>query len=117
MGNNKILGKAGEAIAAEFLVKKGYVILETNYTIKTGEIDIIAWEKEYIVFVEVKYRRSLNTGYPAEAVTVAKQRKIRTVATYYLAAKGKSDTCCRFDVIQLLGMGDDMLIDHIENAF
>ena len=110
---NKIVGNAGEIIAQNFLKKKKYKILETNYSNAIGEIDIIALQKNVIVFVEVKTRSSNEFGRPCEAVTLYKQNKIRTVASYYLMIKGWSERDVRFDVIEVL----DDEINQIENAF
>lgn len=111
--NTKILGIEGEGIAKQFLIKKGYKILETNYTTKIGEIDIVAKIKDITVFVEVKDRQTKRFGLPREAVTPYKQRKIRLVATQYLKSHKLLDSKVRFDCIEILG--DE--ITHIENAF
>ena len=110
---NKIVGNAGEIQAQNFLKKNKYKILATNYACALGEIDIIAQQKDVIVFVEVKTRSSNEFGRPCEAVTPYKQNKIRTVASYYLMLKGWSERNVRFDVIEVL----DDEINQIENAF
>ena len=79
-----IYGKTSEIIAANFLKKKGYKIITTNYKNKIGEIDIIAKDKKLIVFVEVKARSSKAFGHPLEAIDERKQFKIRQVAQLYL---------------------------------
>jgi len=110
----KVLGIQGEAIAKEYLIAKGYNILETNYKNKIGEIDIIAKINKTIVFVEVKARQSLKFGHPREAVNYYKQQKIKNVAIGYLKFKGLYEKInIRFDVIDIL----DDKITHIENAF
>ncbi|MBQ0017110.1 MAG: YraN family protein [Clostridiales bacterium] len=111
--NTKVLGTKGEVEAKEFLIKKGYKILETNYTTKLGEIDIIAKQKDVIVFVEVKARETLRYGLPREAITPYKQNKIRRVATLYLKIKNQITSKVRFDCIDILGDK----ITHIENCF
>lgn len=110
---NKITGDIGEIKAQNFLKKKKYKLLETNYSCALGEIDIIALQKDVIVFVEVKTRTSEDFGRPCEAVTPYKQNKIRSVASYYLMLKGWTERNARFDVIEVL----DDEINHIENAF
>lgn len=110
---NKITGDKGEILAQNYLKKKKYRILETNYHSNTGEIDIIAQQKRCIVFVEVKTRESVVCGRPSEAVDENKQFKIRKVAQAYLKANKLFDYPCRFDVIEVL----DKEINHIENAF
>jgi len=92
-------GEKGEAIAVRQLKKDGYKILETNYLTKLGEIDIIAKDKDTIVFVEVKARRSVHFGSPKGAVTTQKQRKISMVALYYLKVTNQITAKARFDVI------------------
>ncbi|MBR1988681.1 MAG: YraN family protein [Clostridia bacterium] len=110
------LGKKGEALVYAYLKNKGYKIIAKNYKNFLGEIDIIAKDKDYLVFIEVKTRMSRAFGDPLEAVNKEKQFKIRQVATMYLKAKRMLDSNCRFDVIAVLG--DDFEdIRHIENAF
>lgn len=110
---NHVLGVKGETLAKQFLLDKGYKILEQNYTTKIGEIDIIAQIDDVIVFVEVKDRATKRFGLPREAVTAYKQQKIRKVAMQYLVAKKKSDMLARFDCVEILGD----TITHIENCF
>ena len=113
---SNIYGKKSEIIASQFLKKKGYKIIETNYKNKIGEIDIIAKDKDYLVFVEVKARMSRAFGDPAEAVDLKKQQKIRDVAQLYLIKTGKTEKNCRFDVVALLG-GEQPFINHVIDAF
>ena len=105
MGQNKRMeGSRYEKLAARYLEQKGMDILELNYRCRTGEIDIIARDGEYLVFVEVKYRSGASFGDPSEAVTAKKQERIRKTARYYLCARQLSDdTPCRFDVAAVLG--------------
>ena len=110
-------GEAGEAIAARHLKKKGYRIIETNYRTKLGEIDIIAKDKDTIVFVEVKSRRSRQFGNPKAAVTPRKQRKISMVALQYLKARHRSNASARFDVAAVTITRDKPRIEIIKNAF
>ncbi len=101
--NKREIGAAGEKEAAEFLQRNGYTILKTNYRVgRLGEIDIIANENEYICFIEVKTRRTSTFGTPGEAVTRAKQLKIRQIASIYLTNTRKMNTKVRFDVIEIL---------------
>lgn len=110
---NKIEGTGGEILAVNFLKKKKYKILETNFSNHVGEIDIIAEKDGVIVFVEVKRRQTLQYGRPIEAVDTRKQNKIRKVAEIYLMLNDKSLADVRFDVIEILGDK----INHVENAF
>ena len=111
---NKIEGDRGEILAVEFLKNKGYKIVETKYTNKIGEIDIVALDGKILVFVEVKCRSTLAFGRPYEAVDERKQQKIRRVAELYLLIKHKYYADCRFDIVEVLS---DEVIGHIENAF
>ena len=109
-----IYGKKNEIIAADFLKSKGYQIIETNYKNKIGEIDIIAKDKDYLVFVEVKARFSRMFGDPTEAVNYTKQQKIRAVASLYLIISKQVNANCRFDVVAVLG-DNDCDIRHIKD--
>lgn len=107
-------GSDYEKMAADYLIKKGYTILDMNYRISYGEIDIVAACDGVLVFVEVKYRSNSRKGTPEEAVDVRKQKQISRVALAYLGQKGYGmDIPVRFDVISILGSD----ISHIENAF
>ena len=112
--NKRQLGTDYEILACKYLEDKGYKIIERNYRCYKGEIDIIAKDGDYIVFVEVKYRTKNSFGYSAEAVNVHKQQIIYKVAQNYLCRYYKNiEPPCRFDVIAI----DDMNINHIFNAF
>lgn len=102
--NKRSVGSSYEEIAAAYLIKEGYQILERNYRSRQGEIDIVAKDGDVLVFIEVKYRKDLSSGYPEEAVTYKKQCSIRNTARYYLYTHGScQDTACRFDVVAILG--------------
>ncbi|MDE6372101.1 MAG: YraN family protein [Clostridia bacterium] len=111
--NNRKSGIEGENIAVEYLKKQGYAILERNFNTKVGEIDIIARDKDTVVFVEVKARENTKFGQPIESITNQKVRNIIRTAQWYLSAKRKHDYPCRFDVIEIL-QGE---VTHIKNAF
>ena len=112
-----IFGKKGEIIAANYLKKQKYKILEMNYKNKIGEIDIIAKDKDYLVFVEVKTRISSAFGDQLEEIDEEKQFKIRNVATMYLMKNKLLDKVpIRFDAIAILG-DTDHEIRHIQDAF
>ncbi|WP_066507262.1 YraN family protein [Abyssisolibacter fermentans] len=115
-GENKQQGQIGEKLAVNFLKKKGYSILETNFTAKIGEIDIIAKDKDIIVFIEVKARRTDKYGRPSESVTPYKQRKIIKTALLYHSINKLCDVQFRFDVIEVF-IGQNDRINHIEDAF
>ncbi len=111
--NNREVGKEYEAKAVVYLKSLGYEIIECNFRCRQGEIDIIAKDGNYLVFCEVKYRKTRKAGEPAEAVTSAKKRRISQTAMYYLHRYGLQDMPCRFDVIGILG--DDIIV--YKNAF
>lgn len=115
---DKVLGKSGEDRAVSFLRQKGYFILARNFRTRLGEIDIIAKEKDTIVFVEVKTRRSLRYGRPCEAVSRHKQFKMRITAQSYLAQKRLWESPCRFDIIEILdASGGTEKLQHLRGAF
>jgi putative endonuclease len=102
VNERKKLGNRGEKIAAKFLRKQGYRIIEKNYHSRLGEIDIVAKENESIVFVEVKTRCSTDFGLPEEALSYDKRRRLSKLALGYLAHRRIKDTNCRFDVVSIL---------------
>ena len=112
--NKRNIGQEYEQRAADYITNKGYKIIERNFRNRMGEIDIIAKDGDYLVFIEVKYRSSSKEGHPTEAVNFAKQRRITKTALYYCAVNGISEyTPMRFDVISILD--DDIKL--YENAF
>lgn len=113
----KELGKKGEERAVRFLKKKGYRIIETNYVCKLGEMDLIAKEKDTLVFVEVKTRTSTMFGPPQLAVTNFKQRQLSKVALNFLKQNNLEDVKARFDVVAILFGQRGEEIELIRNAF
>ena len=112
------LGQKGEEIALARLKKNKYRIVERNYRLFRGEIDIIAYDGDTLVFCEVKTRASGEFGRPEESVTPAKQRQIRKIAQGYIMEKGLGDPDCRFDVISIiLGDGKECDFRHFPDAF
>ncbi|MFC2083484.1 YraN family protein [Bacteroidota bacterium] len=114
---NQSIGGKGEEIACKYLQEKGYRIIERNYRFGHGEIDIIAKDKEILVFIEVKTRNNLTFGPPELAITLNKQRQIKKIASSYLYSKNIDNTDCRIDVIGILITKKNPVINHIENAF
>ena len=115
MNHNQEIGKWGEQVAAEYLAKKGYTILETNTRTPFGEIDIVACVEDVIIFVEVKARTSHSFGLPEEALTRRKLTHMRACASYY-AAKNEIDTW-QCDAISVEGKpGQTPHIEHFENV-
>ena len=109
-------GDWGEEYARRFLEKKGYSIIEAKYRGKYGEIDLVAWEGECLVFVEVKSRRTRAFGRPEESVTVAKQQKLVQSAQEYVQEKGYEDREWRIDVVGIEAGGARPRVQLIRNA-
>lgn len=103
MGKERInLGKFGEKVAAIFLKRNGYVILERNFSCLFGEIDIIAKDKEAVAFIEVRTRRSDEYGLPVESIRRAKKKKLIRTAWFYIKGRNLEDSLFRFDVVSVL---------------
>lgn len=109
------VGSWGEQQARDYLVKKGYCILETNWHDSHREIDIIASQGDEIVIVEVKTRTSTFLN-PADAVNKQKQKLLIAAANYYVR-KNNIDKNVRFDIISIVAINGEIHIEHIENAF
>ncbi len=116
MNDRKHIGDVGEERALEFLLQKGYEFVSSNYHSRYGEIDIIAKNGEYIVFAEVKTRKTGSLATPSEFVDFRKQKRIITTAKIYLS-ENPTELQPRFDVIEVTYMGNEFEIEHIENAF
>lgn len=114
---DQLFGKEGESLAVSLLKKKGYKILEQNYRTKFGEIDIIAKEKNTLVFIEVKSRKTGGFGSPKYAVTPKKIKKISMVALYFLKITNQSSVKARFDVVAISPGVKGPEIEIIKNAF
>lgn len=114
--NSNKIGKIGEDIACEYLIKEGYIILDRNFRTKFGEIDIIGKKQDIIIFFEVKTRSNIQYGYPYEYVDYKKQRKIINTAHSYIKYKNIKDMQYRFDIIEVYQQKETR-INHIENAF
>jgi putative endonuclease len=116
--NKRDIGKEGEDVAAKYLVEKGFEILERNYHYSHGEIDIVANDKNQLVFVEVKTRLNLEFGEPEYAINPKKIKQIKKMAELYLFDKEIEEADCRFDVVAII-IGDSLnpTINHYENAF
>lgn len=115
--NRRARGTDGEDIACEYLVLQGIRIVERNFRLHRGEIDIVAREGEYLVFCEVKSRESDECGRPEHALTPAKVRQIRKVAGGYLARHALREQACRFDVVAIRFNGARGTLNHIRDAF
>jgi putative endonuclease len=112
------LGKLGEEFAIDYLKGKKFQILKTGFRFHRGEIDIIAYDEDMLVFVEVKTRRDQQFGSPEEAVTPSKQEQLRRIAQGFLTLNRLEDTPCRFDVLALvIDENQDVRIKHFIDAF
>lgn len=118
-GEHVQLGILGEEAACRELTRRGYAILARRFRTRHGEIDIIARHGAALVFIEVKARRSLRRGGPADAVDYRKQLRLERMALCYLSACGLAGAACRFDVVSVLYAADASapVIEVIENAF
>lgn len=117
MANKRQIGSYAEQIAANFLIQNGYRIVEMNFRCKTGEIDIIAEDEDYTVFVEVKYRKDISNGFPREAVNIHKQKTIIKTAKFYIFKNNLYNCNFRFDVVEMIGDMEDLSINLIKDAF
>ncbi|MCX6149194.1 MAG: YraN family protein [Ignavibacteriales bacterium] len=113
------VGNEGEDLACDFLLKKGFKIIERNYRYgKTGEIDIIAKDGETLVFAEVKYRKNLEFGEPEYGITKNKMNQLRKLANTYLFDKNINEVTCRFDVVAILELTKGKpVINYYADAF
>ena len=110
-------GKLGEKTAVDFLKASGYKIIQQNYKTKVGEIDIIAKEKDTLVFIEVKTRHTDAFGEPQSAVNKFKQNQIAKAALYYLKENALLEKPARFDIIAVHYTNQNPKINLIKNAF
>ena len=120
MGRNNIAGSWGEALAAEYMRKKRYRILDRGYRSRFGEIDLIVANKQFLVFVEVKLRKTAQFAQAREFVDFRKQNRLRTTAEIYLS-EHPTDLQPRFDVIEIYAPDgvetQKPVINHLEDAF
>ena len=115
--NRRRLGALGEDAAAKWYEAHGFEILDRNWRVREGEIDLVAWRKPTIVFCEVKTRSSDRFGVPSEAVTAAKQRRLRTLAARWLAEHPTRRGQVRFDVASVTPAGASPAVAVLEAAF
>ena len=112
------VGAWGERVAAQHLVTSGYQVVARNWRCSVGEVDIVAWQGDVLVFCEVKTRRGVAFGPPVDAVVFAKLRRLRRLAAEWLATHDEHPSEVRFDVVSVLLVRPGTIeIDHIEAAF
>lgn len=116
MAEHNILGEEGEDLAVRFLVKKGYEILERNYTFQKFEVDIIALKGEVLVCVEVKTRSTPDFGLPQDFVKPRKIKRLVATIDHYVT-ENELDVEVRFDIIGIIKNRLGTQIEHLEDAF
>lgn len=120
MGRNNIVGAWGEALAARYLQKKHFKVITTGYRSRFGEIDLIVSNRKYLIFVEVKLRKTADFARACEYVDFHKQNRLRTTALLYLS-QHPTDLQPRFDVIEIYAPEGTAtvrpVIHHMEDAF
>jgi putative endonuclease len=116
--NRQDVGKLGEKIAAGYLRKRGYRIRETNFRCREGEIDIVAQQKDCLVFVEVRTKSNLDFGIPEESITQSKKERLMSSALSYISCHENLPPSQRIDVVavEVDEMGKAKRIELIENA-
>jgi len=118
MKSTTTIGRLGEDLAVDWLRGHGYTLVKRNYRRRFGEVDVIARQGEYLVFIEVKTRSSGRFGSPFEAVTAKKQQQLSRIAKDYLSRYKLTDTPCRFDVLSVILPKDrPPVIDIVTDAF
>ncbi len=119
-GDHKLLGRWGESLVGDYLRNQGYRLVAASWRCRFGEIDLIAQNREYLVFVEVKLRKNADYGQAREFVTLSKQQKVRTAASLYLA-QHPTNLQPRFDVAEVYApQGVNTVkpeIHYLDNAF
>lgn len=108
------IGKLGEDLAIKYLINNNYSIIEKNFMCKQGEIDIIAFGENYLVFIEVKTRSNLSYGKPSDSVNNIKQKHMYKSAKYYICLHNLEDYFIRFDVIEVYLYQKKYKINHIK---
>ena len=116
---NKDIGSFGEALARDYLISKGYKILNMNFRNKFGEIDIICKKNNLLIFCEIKSRYSNSFGSPIESITCYKQKQIIKLSELYLISKKYYNFNVRYDIIEVIfnTITSSHIINHVQDAF
>lgn len=116
---NKDIGSFGEALARDYLISKGYKILNMNFRNKFGEIDIICKKNNLLIFCEIKSRYSNSFGYQIESITCYKQKQIIKLSELYLISKKYYNFNVRYDIIEVIfnTITSSHIINHVQDAF
>ncbi len=117
--NSKAIGDAGEDLALEHLLANGLTLVARNVSSRFGEIDLIMYDKSYLVFIEVKYRKTTQFGNAFAMVSLNKQQKIIKTAKFFMQNNklNEYNTLCRFDIVALEGEHQSPTITWLKNAF
>lgn len=115
--NTRAIGQKAESFAFEVLKKGGMLLLRKNYVTPYGEADAVFRDGEEYVFVEVKARKHMTYGTPAQAVTKSKMKRYLQIAQYYFLQNSIEDYAVRFDVVEVYTMCEPPVVNHIKNAF
>ena len=115
----KLIGEFGESLARDYLISKGYRILNMNYRNRFGEIDIVCMNKDLLIFCEIKSRYSNSFGFPIESVTYYKQKQIIKLTQIYLLYKKYYNYNVRYDIIEVIfnNTNASFKVNHIKDAF
>ena len=116
MAQHNELGKKGEQLAIDYLVKKGYVIRDKNWRFQKAEVDIIAQKKDILAVVEVKTRSTIEFGNPQDFVNPNKIKLLVSAIDEYVISK-ELDVEVRFDIIAIVSENNNFIIEHLEDAF
>lgn len=110
-------GNHAEELAAKYLKKQKLTLHEQNYHCRVGELDLIMWDRDYLVFVEVRHRKHQDFGGALESIDRFKQAKLRRAAEHYLVYSKNTDCPCRFDILCVNGNLNKPEFEWIKNAF
>ena len=117
MTDAQVLGRRGEEAAVSFLTARGLVVVARNWRCREGELDIVARERDTLVFCEVKTRRGVGFGAPLDAITPVKQARLRRLASAYLAEVGGHRGPIRMDAVGIVWHDDDRLdVEHLRGV-
>lgn len=114
MYKRHIIGKIGEDLAVKYLEQIGYKVIERNFECRQGEIDIIALDKDEVIFIEVKTRTNIKFGNPIEAVNEIKQKHLLKAVKYYLYSRHLENEFIRIDVIEIYLYNHKYKVNHIK---
>lgn len=117
MSQKQFIGRYGEDLAAQYLEDRGYLILERNWRCSLGEIDLIARDKNRIVFVEVKTRNGIGYGHPFEAITANKVSRMRKLVAQWCIQNQQTGVKVRLDAIAVLIRSGKVAVEHLKQVF